>query len=126
MIYSGNLWYCFIVGSIKYEKYRESNILAVKNRRLKLRIMAVNYKGGECVICGYNRDIKALDFHHIDELSKEFGLSDRGMTRSWEKIKAEVEKCVLLCANCHREVHSGLAKLPVAQRASKTSVEMLE
>lgn len=99
------------MGNIKYEKYRESNILAVKNRRLKLRRLAVDYKGGKCVICGYSRDIKALDFHHINESNKEFGLSDRGMTRSWEKIKVEVDKCVLLCANCHREVHSGYVSL---------------
>jgi hypothetical protein len=73
--------------------------------------MAVDYLGGRCVVCGYCRDIKALDFHHINETTKEFGLSDRGMTRSWEKIKNEVRKCVLVCANCHREIHSGTLKL---------------
>ena len=63
------------------------------------------------MFCGYSKDKTALDFHHIDESTKEFGLSDRGMTRSWEKIKAEVAKCILVCANCHREIHSGSIKV---------------
>lgn len=76
-----------------------------------LRLRAINLLGGKCVVCGYSRDIHALDFHHIEEATKEFGLSDRGMTRSWEKTEREVRKCALLCANCHREVHSGLISL---------------
>jgi len=95
----------------KYADRREYNIKAVGKRRRKLREMAVNLLGGKCIVCGYCRDIKALDFHHLDETTKEFGLSDRGMTRSWEKTKKEVLKCVLLCANCHREIHSGTLKL---------------
>lgn len=95
----------------KYADVRESNIRSVKKRRRKLRQMAVDLLGGKCVVCGYCRDIKALDFHHLDENQKEFGLSDRGLTRSWEKIKVEALKCVLLCANCHREVHSGYISL---------------
>lgn len=95
----------------KYADRREYNIQAVGRRRKKLRQMAIDLLGGKCSVCGYCRDIKALDFHHLDESTKEFGLSDRGMTRSWAKVKAEVEKCVLLCANCHRELHSGLIVL---------------
>lgn len=90
---------------------RRDYIIMVKKRRLKLRQMAVDYKGGKCMLCGYSRNIKALDFHHLDEKSKEFGLSDRGMTRSWEKVKKEADKCVLVCANCHREIHSGFVSL---------------
>ena len=100
-----------VMGSMKYEKYRESNILAVKNRRLKLRQMTLDLLGSKCIISGYHRDVHALDFHHVDESTKNFGLSDRGLTRSWEKVKEEVLKCVLLCANCHREVHSGYISL---------------
>lgn len=100
-----------IVDKRKYADRREQNIAAVGKRRKKLRKMAVDLLGGKCIECGYCRDIKALDFHHLDETTKEFGLSDRGMTRSWEKTKKEVLKCVLLCANCHREIHSGTLKL---------------
>ena len=74
--------------------------------------MVVEYKGGECVICGYKKYVGAFDLHHKEDSPKEFGLSERGMTRSWEKIKKESDKCVLLCANCHREVHGGVTQLP--------------
>lgn len=95
------------------EYLRKYNVISVKKRRKALRQKAVDLLGGKCVVCGYCREIKALDFHHLDESTKKFGLSDRGMTRSWEKTKEEVLKCVLLCANCHREVHSGLISLAV-------------
>lgn len=85
---------------------------AVAKRRKKLREMARNYKGGKCMLCGYNRYQGALDFHHKNAKDKEFGISVRGLTRSWEKIKAEIDKCVLVCANCHREIHAGVSQLP--------------
>lgn len=85
---------------------------AVTARRKKLKAMVVEYKGGKCVLCGYSRSVWALDLHHVDGSQKEFGLSVRGLTRSWEKIKEESDKCVLVCANCHREIHAGLAHLP--------------
>ena len=81
---------------------------ATSKRRKKLKEMAVALKGGKCQVCGYNKYVGALDFHHIDESTKEFDLSTRGLTRSWERIKKELEKCVLVCANCHREIHGGL------------------
>lgn len=58
------------------------------------------------------RYLGALDFHHINENTKEFDLSTRGLTRSWERIRNEIEKCLLVCANCHREIHGGQIKLP--------------
>jgi hypothetical protein len=100
-----------LYGKFKVDKTMMTNSESVIKRRKLLRQKAINLLGGKCVVCGYSRDIHALDFHHIDESTKEFGLSDRGMTRSWEKTKNEVLKCVLLCANCHREIHSGTFKL---------------
>ena len=70
--------------------------------------MAIDYKGGRCQLCGYNRCPEALEFHHLETSGKDFGISDKGYTRSWKKIKEELDKCILLCANCHREVHTGL------------------
>jgi hypothetical protein len=75
-------------------------------RRRALREQAVAYKGGKCEICGYNTCLSALEFHHPDPLNKEFNISDR--ITSFEAIQAEVDKCHLLCANHHREVHDGL------------------
>jgi GH18 family chitinase len=74
--------------------------------------MAIEYKGGKCLICSYNRFQGALELHHVDSKKKEFAIGDKGYTRSWEKVKAELDKCVLLCANCHREVGAGVQQLP--------------
>ncbi len=87
-------------------------VMAVSRRRKKLREMARDYKGNKCMICGYDKCARALSFHHIDPAKKEFDLSSKGLTRSWEKIKMEIEKCVLICANCHMEVHDGITQLP--------------
>jgi len=84
---------------------------AVKRRRKKLREMARASKGSKCMICGYNKCQRALSFHHIDPTKKEFDLSSRGVTRSWKKVEAEIKKCVLVCANCHMEIHDGITQL---------------
>lgn len=94
-------------------------IQAVKKRRIKLRKMAREYKGGRCEICGYSKCDRALSFHHIDPKKKSFGLSDKGLTRSWDRVKKEIDKCVLLCANCHMEVHEGITQLPVRKSGRK-------
>jgi len=88
-------------------------IMAVTRRRKKLREMAREYKGGMCIICGYNKCQRALSFHHLNPKNKDFDLSSRGLTRSWERIKKEIDKCVLLCANCHMEIHDGITQLPI-------------
>lgn len=85
---------------------------AVSKRRTKLRKMAIEYGGGKCQICGYKKSARALSFHHINPNEKDFGLSARGLTRSWEKIKNELNKCILICSNCHMEVHDGVTQLP--------------
>jgi len=71
--------------------------------------MAIEYKGGECSICNYNRCIDALEFHHNSSSGKDFSISDKGYTRSWNRVKEELDKCVILCANCHREIHASSA-----------------
>ena len=67
----------------------------------------MDYKGGKCVVCGYDRCVDALTFHHIDG-HKEFGIAARGYTRSWSAVKAELDRCILVCANCHTEIHAEL------------------
>lgn len=52
--------------------------------------------------------MEALEFHHLASARKDFGISSKGYTRSWKKIQEELDKCILLCANCHREAHSTL------------------
>lgn len=103
-----------------YADRREYLIKAVAKRRKKIRKMVVEYLGGKCQVCGYNRCIAALDFHHLDESKKKFGLSQRGMTRSWVKTRKELDKCVLLCSNCHRELHAGILQPHEVIRDGKT------
>ncbi len=55
--------------------------------------------------CGYKRSIVALEFHHRDSSEKDFGISYKGINKSFEKLKNELDKCDLLCSNCHKEVH---------------------
>ena len=84
---------------------------AVVKRRKKLKDMAIEYGGGSCQLCGYQKCKRALSFHHKTPSKKDFGLSSRGLTRSWEKTKAEIDKCLLVCANCHMEIHEGIVKI---------------
>lgn len=95
-----------------YKDRAQYNIQAVAKRRRKIKVMAIEYKGGKCCVCGYDKYVGALDFHHLDEKSKNFDLSTKGLTRSWDRTKTEVDKCILVCANCHREIHAGLVQLP--------------
>ncbi len=81
--------------------------------------MAIEYKGGKCQICSYDRYQGALELHHVDKTQKSFGIGDKGYTRSWEKVRAELDKCVLLCANCHREVGAGIMQLPCESKDEK-------
>lgn len=97
------------VDNRSYKDRREYLIKAVKARRKKVRLLAVQYKGGKCEICGYNRCVDAFEFHHLDVTQKDFGISEKGYTRSWAKVKEELDKCKLLCSNCHRETHAKLA-----------------
>ena len=60
--------------------------------------------GGKCVKCKYDKCVGALDFHHKDPMKKDTSLR-KIWARKWESIEKEITKCVLLCANCHREHH---------------------
>lgn len=53
--------------------------------------------------------IGALEFHHKDG-EKDFGIAAKGHTKSWERIKEELDKCVLVCSNCHKEIHGDVAE----------------
>ena len=64
-------------------------------------------------MCGYNRYIGALDFHHINPVHKKFALSVKGLCYSWGTILQEAQKCVILCKNCHTEIENGIKKLKI-------------
>ncbi len=92
---------------------------AVIRRRKIIREMAVKYKGGQCANCGYKKCIQVLEFHHLNPNKKDFGISAKGYARSWEKVKKELDKCIILCANCHREIHEGITQLSAVRRIEK-------
>lgn len=85
---------------------------AVADRRRTIKLKAIEYKGGKCCVCGYNRCVSAMTFHHIDPSQKDFGISHKGLSRSWDKVAKELDKCVLVCNNCHAEVHENLISIP--------------
>lgn len=72
-------------------------------QRKKQRI--VYTMGGKCTLCGYDKNIQALEMHHINPEEKEFTFSNSNEYKNWEQLEEEMKKCILLCANCHREVH---------------------
>lgn len=107
---SKNPCICISCGK-KYEYIRSSghtkkkcNSCMSNSRRHKIKKKCVDYKGGECDKCGYSKCLGALQFHHLDPKEKDFTISG-SHTRKWETIKKELDKCILLCANCHTEEH---------------------
>lgn len=70
------------------------------------KIQGVEYLGGKCKKCGFDKYMSALDFHHINELEKDIKFKSSRQW-SWNKLRQELDKCILLCSNCHRGVHSG-------------------
>jgi len=98
-----------------YYRCKRCRCDAVVRRRRKVKQVLVEDAGGGCALCGYDRCVGALHFHHVDPASKAFHLSEQGVTRSLAVARAEAAKCVLLCSNCHAEVEAGLASLPPAR-----------
>jgi predicted HNH restriction endonuclease len=96
---------------VRKTKRREQNNKIVTSYRQRMKIRAIDQFGAKCLICGYDKCYQGLTFHHIDPLTKMFGISD-GRTRRWEVILKEIMKCILVCHNCHAEIHAGLVKVP--------------
>lgn len=84
----------------------------VTKRQQAFKIKCVEYKGGECVCCGYKKYIGALEFHHRNPKQKDFEISRSVRNGFNEKVKKELDKCELVCSNCHKEIHAGLREIP--------------
>ena len=96
----------------RFKFIKVTNQESVKRHRRKYKRLLIEYKGGKCIVCDYNKFDGALDFHHLNPNEKDFSIgSTRKNTYNLELIKKEVDKCVLLCSNCHREFHAGLINL---------------
>ena len=81
--------------------------LLIHQHRTKERILLV--MGEKCQLCGYSKCNKALELHHIDPKEKDRTISGNLLNNAWSTLCKELQKCVLLCANCHREVHDNFA-----------------
>lgn len=103
----------FFVEGRGYYRCKRCRSEAVARRRRKVKSILVAEAGGRCCICGYDRSIGALEFHHLDRAEKRLGLSARGIAYALETLRVEAQKCVLLCANCHVEVENGTTPLPI-------------
>lgn len=96
----------------KYLKNRNYEYENLINWRLDIKKKAVEYKGGKCVVCDYNKCLRSLDFHHLDPTQKEFSIS-KNKNRKFEDLKIELDKCILVCSNCHGEIHDNIIKMPM-------------
>jgi len=93
-----------MVRTYSESEYRKKSVIfRVTEARRKLKRQAVEYKGGKCEICGYDKCVNSMVFHHTDPTQKDFAIS--GDYKSFERIKSELDKTRLLCANCHGEIH---------------------
>lgn len=101
---------------MKYNSYKNQKL-----RGLKRKLEIIKIKGGKCQTCGYCKNISALEFHHEDPLLKEFQVDIRRFSNtSLKKLKTELDKCILLCSNCHRETHNQDLNMIIVEETVKT------
>lgn len=98
---------------------------AVKKWRKATKARIVAAMGGKCQCCGYDRCNESMDLHHVDPEEKEMSMgSIRANPKAWSTIVAELRKCILVCRNCHGEIHYGLREIPVVyQRFDESYAE---
>jgi hypothetical protein len=85
----------------------------VTRRKQRVRRTLVEEAGGRCAVCGYDRCIVNMHFHHVDPATKTLDMTAR-VGRSLDAFREEAKKCVLVCANCHGEIEAGLIASPPA------------
>ena len=80
---------------------------AQKRRGIDRKMMLIKAAGGKCSICGYKKNIAALAFHHTESATKDFKLDMRSLSnRTYASVQTEIHKCILVCSNCHAELHN--------------------
>jgi hypothetical protein len=102
----------FVIENSGRARCRACRIQRVSAHRRRVKAILVEEGGGRCALCGYDRCMAALEFHHLDPSLKAFALSVRGITRSIEALREEAKKCIVLCSNRHAEVEAGFTKAP--------------
>lgn len=95
-----------------YYRCKQCRVESVARHRRRLKKVLVTEAGGCCAVCGYDRYLGALEFHHVNPEEKRMSISLNGVTLALEAVRIEAQKCVLLCSNCHAEVEGGVTQLP--------------
>lgn len=103
----------FAVNSKGHFRCKKCRSEAVTKARQRRKLELVELLGGCCEICGYGRCVGALHFHHLDPKTKRYSIAQKGACRSWEDMVEEIDKCILVCANCHAEIENGVIDSPV-------------
>jgi hypothetical protein len=128
---TGELRLCKRHGQVIFHRYREGERghrwrckrcvgEAVTRRHQKVKRILVAEAGGCCAVCGYDRCVVNLHFHHVVPAEKSFAVTvARG--KSLDAYRAEARKCVLVCANCHGEIEAGLIPSPPPQARFKAA-----
>lgn len=117
-----NRIFCYVCSPVS-----TPNVSATTARKRALKHVLVEYKGGKCAICGYNQCEGALQFHHLNASEKDFTLADIKPNKiSIEELKAEADKCTLLCANCHSEQHEVIDKVGTVMRLPPKDLQSTE
>ena len=99
-----------------------NNYQYVKNSRTRLKERLLYVMGGKCQICGYDKCQHALEMHHINPEEKEFSIG-QNTNLATEKVLNEAKKCVLVCANCHREIEYGLCNIELISSYSEEKAQ---
>ena len=109
--FNGDSWRRKAVDEVTRKKQVSIGVISWRQRT---KIKAVEYMGGSCKCCGYNKCVWALAFHHLNPDEKDFSIG--GKSLSWEKIKTELDKCVLVCTNCHFEIHEAEHRKEIGEK----------
>lgn len=102
----------FVIEGRGYYRCKRCRQQSVAQHRRNVKATLVAEAGGACVVCGYDRHLGALQFHHVDPRTKRLEINCAGAALSLDALRAEAAKCVLLCGNCHAEVEYGTTVLP--------------
>ena len=97
--------YCYVCSGESTRINNETRKHQKTILRRSMKLQAIKLLGGKCFICGYNKCVDALEFHHENPKEKDFKLGSEN-TMSWKEYKREALKCKLVCSNCHKEIHS--------------------
>lgn len=106
--YGQNRKFCFECSPSYSKNDNKGRGQTITSIRRAIKQVLVDYKGNKCSICGYSKNLAALQFHHLDPDQKDFDISTEVTLNDFsiDNYYKEIDKCILVCANCHAELHN--------------------